>query len=135
MSTDESGNGEPASPLEEIEAMTIPAVDRVSCSECGKLLTRSSISGHLRKIHGVYIRRPRGRPPGSKNKKSPSTPRKAPTSLSMVPHRPEPLTAEQVTQVTASLLWPDGIPPDRLEHLLRWHIQTAVFLDMAQNSE
>jgi hypothetical protein len=100
---------------------------REPCPHCGKSLTHKSLPGHIRKQHGIYIRRPRGRPPGSTNKP------KAP--LSLLPRRPDPLTAEQITHATAAMLWPDGVPLDRLERLLRWHTQTAVFLDMVQDSE
>lgn len=101
---------------------------RELCPHCGKSLTVKSLPGHVRKQHGIYMRRPRGRPPGSHNK-----PKESP--LSVLPRRPDPLTAEQITQATAALLWPQGVPPDRLERLLRWHTQTAVFLDMVQDSE
>jgi hypothetical protein len=114
----------------ELPASLPPAIipdGKEQCQYCGKLLTVKSMGGHVRKQHGIYIRRPRGRPPGSKNR--PKTP------LSVVPDRRTPLTAEEITQAVAAMLWPDGVPPDRLERLLRWHTQTAVFLDMVQDSE
>jgi len=117
----------PEGPLVPDEIQVDP--NRVNCPECDKSLTIKSLHGHLRKQHGIYHRRPRGRPPGSRNR-----PKVAPP-LSVLPRRPDPLTAEQIVQATAAMLWPDGVPQDRLERLLRWHTQTAVFLDMVQDSE
>lgn len=115
-------------PSDEPTVRAEPDPNREPCPHCGKLLTHKSLPGHIRKQHGIYIRRPRGRPPGSTNKPKPQI-------LSVLPQRPEPLTAEQITHATAAMLWPKGVPLDRLERLLRWHTQTAVFLDMVQDSE
>jgi uncharacterized C2H2 Zn-finger protein len=104
-----------------------PPEGKEPCPHCGKLLTHKSLPGHVRKQHNIYIRRPRGRPPGVRNRPK--------LALTVVRNNPERLTPEQITQATAAMLWPEGVPLDRLERLLRWHTQTAVFLDMVQDSE
>ena len=86
---------------------------RKSCPDCGKLIGTKDMARHRRDIHGMEPLR-RGRPPGVPNRP------KAPPMAS--------LTADEVTSATAALLWPNGIPHDKLTALMQWHQQTEQFL-------
>jgi uncharacterized C2H2 Zn-finger protein len=94
-----------------------PAKKRKECPECGKNIISKDMARHRRDVHGV-------RTVGQPSSKTPP-PVKA-------PRRDKPLTAEQITRTACVMLWPDGVPSDRLEAVLRWHAETVAFLDLVQ---
>lgn len=86
---------------------------RRDCPECGANIRAKDMNRHRRDVHGAKIP---GRPPGSKS------------SVKLTTRSEAPLVAEQIVRAACSLIWPDGIPPEKLEPVLRWHAQTASFL-------
>ena len=93
---------------------------RRPCPECGKTLRAKDLSRHLANTHGVI--RKVGRPPKVQ-------------ALAVLPRRVQPITAEQIIEAAAEVIWPDGVPAKQLPVLLRWHHQTADFLDVVQPAE
>ena len=107
-----------------VEAPPTPGLDQKLCEVCGRPISARWMQQHLRKVHGILRTKPRakrGRPPGVKN--TPKTPR---------PQK-ERLTAEGMTTALATMVWPEGVPPSKLEALLRWNTATAAFLAEVQD--
>lgn len=106
-----------------------PAPDQVQCPACSKWYSDKWIGQHMRKIHGLSrngqpVKR-RGRPPGVKNK---------PRETQPVPSQRERyITSEGMTTALATMVWPEGVPPSKLEALLRWNTATAAFLTEVQD--
>ena len=86
---------------------------RKECPQCNKWFSSKDMNRHLRAVHGVDpAKRRLGRPP--KVRTDPA------------------LDAEQIVRAAAGVLWPEGIPSQHLEGLLRWYKQTEEFLATAQ---
>jgi len=108
---------------------TTSAAGRVFCPDCNMLLSPTSLSKHRRTQHGFRSAARRGRPVGSKNGvRNVHKPQPVTKPKPVI----EPVTAEQITRTVAAMLWPDGVPLDMLERLLRWNVQTEDFLIQAK---
>ena len=83
---------------------------RRDCPECNKSVRAKDLARHLRDVHK---KGPAAKPRNQEARKA---------------TLPEPLTAEQITRTAAQMLWPEGIPHDKLDALMMWHQETVEFL-------
>ena len=100
-------------------------INPMACPECGQVCKDATGLGVHRSVkHGVTGKKPNK----ARRKRKVAA---AATRVLAKQRRPRPVEADEIIQMTAELLWPNGTPTRALPHLVRWYAQTAEFLELA----
>ena len=111
--------------LPETPVSVLPSL--LVCPECGKECDGPvGLGVHRSTRHGVAGKSHPGR----------RTPKRKPRLTKMmntpsVLEKPKPVSPEEIIQTVTMMLWPDGVPPKAMGHVLRWYAQTTEFLELA----
>jgi hypothetical protein len=101
--------------IEQVAVARDPRSDKEACSVCSKLITKKNMKQHRRNQHGLYER--------SKRKDAEAQPPK------QYKPRAAKLSADEIVLVVVQMKWPNGVPVNKIEALLKWQRDTERFLN------
>jgi len=107
--------------VEQVAAKRAPG-PKSPCEVCGKLILTKNMNHHRREVHGIYMRKGRG-----KNGDKAATPEPKPDKQDAA--KEKPLTTDEIVAVVVQMRWPHHMPSNKMPALLEWRAATERFLN------
>lgn len=94
--------------------------EKEKCEEpgCGKMILTRNMNQHRRDVHGIYLRKGKG-------KKGAATEPKPDRDVA----KEKTLTTDEIVAVVVQMRWPHHMPSNKMPALLEWRAATERFLN------